>query len=51
MKIAQTMKIVNIFNLPSFIEKMIKNKWLGDKTKQGFYKKTRDKMEKENFIP
>ena len=32
-----------IFNLPSFIQKMLTNKWLGDKTKQGFYKKDRDK--------
>ena len=31
-----------IFNLPSFINKMLENKWLGDKTKQGFYKKDRD---------
>ena len=31
-----------IFNLPPFIKKMLENKWLGDKTKQGFYKKDRD---------
>jgi 3-hydroxyacyl-CoA dehydrogenase len=29
----------NKFLLPSFIEKMVANKWLGDKTGQGFYKK------------
>ncbi|MBK5285375.1 MAG: enoyl-CoA hydratase/isomerase family protein, partial [Bacteroidia bacterium] len=29
------------FLLPSYIEKMSANKWLGDKTKQGFYKKTK----------
>ena len=29
------------FLLPSYIEKMNANKWLGDKTKQGFYKKTK----------
>ena len=29
------------FILPSYIEKMSANKWLGDKTKQGFYKKTK----------
>ena len=28
-----------LFKLPSFIDKMIENKWLGSKTKQGFYKK------------
>jgi len=29
----------DIFKLPDFINKMIENKWLGSKTKQGFYKK------------
>lgn len=29
------------FNAPSFVHKMVENKWLGDKTKQGFYKKTK----------
>ena len=33
----------NQFELPDFIKKMSKNKWLGDKTKQGFYKKSKDK--------
>jgi 3-hydroxyacyl-CoA dehydrogenase len=28
------------FNLPSMVRKMQENKWLGDKTGQGFYKKT-----------
>jgi len=27
------------FALPSYLQKMIKNKWLGSKTKQGFFKK------------
>tara|TARA_B100000579_G_scaffold54192_2_gene38005 strand:- start:21982 stop:24342 length:2361 start_codon:yes stop_codon:yes gene_type:complete len=31
-----------IFNLPSFINNMLDKNWLGDKTKQGFYKKDRD---------
>ncbi len=30
-----------IFELPDFVETMIANKWLGDKTGQGFYKKTK----------
>ena len=30
------------FKLPDFISKMSENKWLGDKTKQGFYKKLKD---------
>jgi 3-hydroxyacyl-CoA dehydrogenase len=31
------------FKLPDFITKMNDNSWLGDKTNQGFYKKTKDK--------
>ncbi|MAO34292.1 MAG: 3-hydroxyacyl-CoA dehydrogenase [Flavobacteriales bacterium] len=31
------------FKLPEFIKKMNKNQWLGDKSKQGFYKKSKDK--------
>jgi 3-hydroxyacyl-CoA dehydrogenase len=30
------------FTLPAFLETMMTNKWLGDKTKQGFYKKTKN---------
>ncbi len=29
----------DLFKLPGFINKMMENKWLGSKTKQGFYKK------------
>lgn len=29
----------DLFKLPEFINKMMENKWLGSKTKQGFYKK------------
>lgn len=28
-----------LFNIPGFLQKMADNKWLGDKTGQGFYKK------------
>ncbi len=35
------------FKLPEFIEKMIENKWLGDKTGQGFYKKIKTEKGKE----
>ncbi|NMH86714.1 3-hydroxyacyl-CoA dehydrogenase/enoyl-CoA hydratase family protein [Flavivirga algicola] len=31
---------LELFKLPGFISTMVKNKWLGSKTKQGFYKKT-----------
>ncbi|NQY31060.1 MAG: 3-hydroxyacyl-CoA dehydrogenase family protein, partial [Flavobacteriaceae bacterium] len=30
----------DLFKLPAFINTMMENKWLGSKTKQGFYKKT-----------
>lgn len=30
------------FKLPAFVEKMNENKWLGDKSKQGFYKKVKN---------
>ena len=31
---------LELFELPDFINTMMENKWLGSKTKQGFYKKT-----------
>ncbi|MEL6672142.1 MAG: 3-hydroxyacyl-CoA dehydrogenase NAD-binding domain-containing protein [Bacteroidota bacterium] len=30
-----------LFTVPDFVQKMVDNKWLGDKTRQGFYKKTK----------
>ncbi|MCL4141300.1 UNVERIFIED_CONTAM: hypothetical protein GTU68_024213 [Idotea baltica] len=30
------------FKVPDFVKKMVEKKWLGDKTRQGFYKKTKD---------
>lgn len=32
-----------IFRMPPFLEKMVENKWLGDKTGQGFFKKVKAK--------
>ncbi|MBC6109103.1 3-hydroxyacyl-CoA dehydrogenase NAD-binding domain-containing protein [Pedobacter fastidiosus] len=34
-------KAHELFKLPAYVTKMEENKWLGDKTKQGFYKKTK----------
>lgn len=31
-----------VFRLPTYLTKMVENKWLGEKTKQGFYKKEKD---------
>jgi 3-hydroxyacyl-CoA dehydrogenase len=36
-----------IFNLPIWLEKMVANNWLGDKTGQGFFKKTKSAAGKE----
>ncbi|ANW95962.1 3-hydroxyacyl-CoA dehydrogenase [Wenyingzhuangia fucanilytica] len=33
---------VELFKIPDFIQTMLDNKWLGSKTKQGFYKKVVD---------
>jgi 3-hydroxyacyl-CoA dehydrogenase len=34
-------KAHELFKLPAYVEKMEANNWLGDKSKQGFYKKTK----------
>ncbi|WP_149276131.1 3-hydroxyacyl-CoA dehydrogenase/enoyl-CoA hydratase family protein [Pareuzebyella sediminis] len=39
-----------LFKLPDFIETMMENKWLGSKTGQGFYKKTKDKDGKTEIL-
>jgi 3-hydroxyacyl-CoA dehydrogenase len=38
------------FVLPDYVKKMQENKWLGDKTKQGFYKKTKDAAGKTDIL-
>ena len=42
----------NVFNIPSWLEKIVANNWLGDKTGQGFFKKMppNAKGEKEIFV-
>ena len=40
----------DLFKLPSYIEKMMENKWLGSKSKQGFYKKTVDEKGKKQIL-
>ena len=37
----------NIFALPSWLEKMVEQNWLGDKTGQGFFKKVKTATSKE----
>ena len=36
-----------IFTLPAWLEKMVENNWLGDKTGQGFFKKVKTASSKE----
>ena len=36
-----------IFNIPTWLEKMLSNNWLGDKTGQGFFKKIKTEAGKE----
>jgi 3-hydroxyacyl-CoA dehydrogenase len=38
------------FKIPDFIRRMADNKWLGDKTGQGFYKKTKDENGKRQIL-
>lgn len=39
-----------LFELPDFIGKMVENKWLGSKTGQGFYKKSKDENGKTEIL-
>ncbi|MFM7014981.1 MAG: 3-hydroxyacyl-CoA dehydrogenase NAD-binding domain-containing protein [Bacteroidota bacterium] len=38
------------FELPGFIQQMVNNQWLGDKTKQGFFKKSKDEKGKTIYL-
>ena len=40
----------DLFAMPEFLEKMLANKWLGDKTGQGFYKKLKAKGSKPEIL-
>ena len=40
----------DLFKLPEFINTMMENKWLGSKTKQGFYKKTKNTEGKTEIL-
>lgn len=43
-------KAHELFKLPAYVEKMEANKWLGDKTGQGFYKKTKSAEGKTEIL-
>jgi 3-hydroxyacyl-CoA dehydrogenase len=38
------------FKIPDFINKMMENKWLGTKTRQGFYKSTKNEAGKREIL-
>ena len=40
----------DIFILPKMLQKLMENKWLGDKTGQGFYKKTKNAQGKTEIL-
>jgi 3-hydroxyacyl-CoA dehydrogenase len=40
----------SIFSIPNWLEKMVENKWLGDKTGQGFFKKTKGADGKKEIL-
>jgi 3-hydroxyacyl-CoA dehydrogenase len=43
-------KAHDLFKLPEYVEKMETSKWLGDKTGQGFYKKTKNSEGKTEIL-
>ncbi len=43
-------EVHDLFKIPDFIETMMKNKWLGSKTGQGFYKKTKNSEGKTEIL-
>lgn len=47
---AENDEALEVFNLPSYVQKMVDNKWLGEKTKQGFYKKVKDENGKSVIL-
>jgi 3-hydroxyacyl-CoA dehydrogenase len=38
------------FEFPSFLQQMVKNQWLGQKTKQGFYKRVKGEGKEETLV-
>ncbi|GAA4426465.1 3-hydroxyacyl-CoA dehydrogenase/enoyl-CoA hydratase family protein [Pontibacter saemangeumensis] len=40
----------DLFQIPGYVQQMVEQKWLGDKTGQGFYKKTKDAKGKTEIL-
>ena len=43
-------KAHDLFQLPAYVKKLQENKWLGDKTRQGFYKKVKGEGGKSEIL-
>ena len=43
-------KAHSLFSLPAYVQRMQENKWLGDKTQQGFYKKVKEDNGKSEIL-
>jgi 3-hydroxyacyl-CoA dehydrogenase len=40
----------DLFQIPDYVSKMVENNWLGSKSGQGFYKKTKDEKGKKQIL-
>jgi len=40
----------SVFEITDFVKKMVENKWIGDKTKQGFYKKIKNEKGESEIL-
>ncbi|MCL5277698.1 MAG: 3-hydroxyacyl-CoA dehydrogenase/enoyl-CoA hydratase family protein [Deltaproteobacteria bacterium] len=40
----------DVFKVPAFVEKMVKQGWIGDKSGQGFYKKIKDEKGRKKLV-
>jgi len=40
----------DVFKIPEYVNKLVENNWLGDKSRQGFYKKTKDEKGKRVIL-
>ena len=43
-------ELKDLFKIPSWLEKMVVNQWLGDKTGKGFFQKTKSKEGKKEIL-
>ncbi len=41
---------IEIFQIPTWLDKLVENNWLGDKTGQGFFKKTKNSVGEKEIL-